>query len=69
MIDLGAYIEQDSFWFERIPDWVVGDGEYGYEELVNEYGDFSIRDVTEATKSFVVCEDIESKRISYIKRI
>jgi len=66
---LGAYIEQDSFWFERIPDWVVGDGEYSYEELVNEYGDFSIRDAIEATKSFVVCEDIESKRISYIKRI
>lgn len=69
LIDLGAYIEQDSFWFERPPDWVIGDGEYSYEELVNEYGDFSIRDAIEATKSFVVCEDIESERISYIKRI
>ena len=69
LIDLGAYIEQDSFWFERPPDWVIGDGEYSYEELVNERGDFSIRDAIEATKSFVVCEDIESERISYIKRI
>jgi len=69
LMDLGAYIEEDSFWFKQIPDWVVGDGEYSYEELVNESGDFSIRDAIVATKSFVVCEDIESERISYIKRI
>jgi len=69
LMDLGAYIEQDSFWFKQQPDWVIGDGEYSYEELVNESGDFSIRDAIVATKSFVVCEDIESERISYIKRI
>jgi len=70
LIDLGAYVGEDGFWFERMPDWVVGDGEYSYDELVNdEFGDFSIRDAIKATRTFVVCEDIESKRISYIKKI
>ena len=61
LIDHGAYIEEDGFWFKRKPNW-LDDYEYSYEDLQGS-DTFNLRSVIQHTRTFVVLQDIEPSRI------
>lgn len=61
LIDHGAYIEEDGFWFKRKPNW-LDDDEYSYEDLQGS-DTFHLRSVIQHTRTFVVLQDIEPSRI------
>ena len=64
LIDYGAYIEEDGFWFKRKPNW-LGDDEYSYEDLQGSET-FDLNNVIKKTGTFVVLEDIDANRIQKI---
>lgn len=65
LIDYGAYIEEDGFWFENKPKW-LDDSEYSYDDLQGSYT-FDLPTVIKETKTFVVLENISVDRIEVIK--
>lgn len=65
LIDHGAYIEEDGFWFKRKPAWLQAD-EYSYEDLQGS-DTFDLPTVIKKTGTFVVLQDIEVNRITKIK--
>lgn len=64
LIDHGAYIEENGFWFERKPKW-LDDYEYSYEDLQGS-DTFDLNTVIKKTGTFVVLQDIEANRIQKI---
>ena len=64
LIDYGAYIEEDGFWFKRKPNW-LGDDEYSYEDLQGS-DTFDLNSVIKNTGTFVVLENIDVNRIKKV---
>lgn len=64
LIDHGAYIEEDGFWFERKPKW-LDDYEYSYEDLQGS-DTFDLNSVIKNTGTFVVLENIDVNRINKV---
>ena len=64
MIDFGAYIEKDGFWFKQKPFW-LNDTEFSYDDLQGS-DKLDLFKVINQTKSFVVLEDISVDRIQQI---
>jgi hypothetical protein len=64
MIDFGAYIEKDGFWFKQKPFW-LNDTEFNYDDLQGS-DKLDLFKVINQTKSFVVLEDIGVDRIQQI---
>lgn len=66
LIDHGAYIEENGFWFKRKPEW-LGSDDYSYEDLQGS-DTFDLNTVINKTGTFVVLQDIEANRIQKIKQ-
>ena len=66
LIDHGAYIEENGFWFKRKPEW-LGSDDYSYEDLQGS-DTFDLNTVIKKTGTFVVLQDIEANRIQKIKQ-
>lgn len=64
LIDHGAYIEEDGFWFKYKPNWLADD-EYRYEDLHGS-DTFDLNNVIKNTGTFVVLEDIDVNRIKKV---
>ncbi len=64
LIDYGAYIEENGFWFKRKPNWLEAD-EYSYEDLQGS-DTFNLQNVIKNTGTFVVLENIAPERIDLI---
>lgn len=64
LIDHGAYIEENGFWFKRKPEW-LGSDDYSYEDLQGS-DTFDLNTVIKKTGTFVVLQDIEANRIQKI---
>jgi len=64
LIDHGAYVEENGFWFKKKPDWLGAD-EYSYEDLQGSET-FDLNNVIKKTETFVVLEDIDANRIQKI---
>jgi len=65
LIDHGAYMEENGFWFKRKPNWLDSD-EYSYSDLQGS-DTFDLQTVIKKTGTFVVLQDIEVNRIQKIK--
>lgn len=65
LIDYGAYIEDDRFWFKQKPIW-LNDTEFTYDDL-NGSDKLDMFSVIKRTQSFVVLENISTDRIQVIK--
>lgn len=61
LIDFGAYIEEDGFWFKKRPFWLNGT-EFEYYEL-NGSDKLNLHHVIKQTEAFVVLENIPATRI------
>lgn len=64
LIDHGAYIEEDGFWFKRKPEWLSA-SDYSYTDLQGS-DTFDMNKVIKATRTFVVLENIPSNRIEVV---
>jgi hypothetical protein len=64
LIDHGAYIEEDGFWFKRKPVW-LGSDEYSYDDLQGS-DTFDLPLVIKNTGTFVVLENISPDRIDLV---
>jgi hypothetical protein len=64
MIDFGAYIEEDGFWFKQKPFWLNAT-EFSYDDLQGSTK-LDLVKVIKQTKSFVVLENISPDRIQMI---
>lgn len=61
LIDFGAYVEEDGFWFKQRPFWLNGE-EFQYDELQGS-DKFDLPRVIQQTKAFAVLENIPVNRI------
>jgi len=61
LIDYGAYIEEDGFWFKQKPFWLNAT-EFQYEELHGS-DNFNLQRVIKQTRTFAVLENIAPNRI------
>lgn len=66
LIDYGAYIEEDGFWFKNVPSWLNGDN-FTYDELQGSEN-LDLPRVIQTTKTFVVLEDIPPDKIKVVKQ-
>lgn len=68
LIDHGAYIEEEGFWFEKNPSWL---NEYEYEFTYDELQgseNLDLQRVIRATQTFVVLENIPPDKIKVVKQ-
>ena len=61
LIDFGAYIEEDGFWFKQKPAWLNG-VEFQYNELEGS-DKLDLPRVIRHTRTFAVLENIPANRI------
>lgn len=66
LIDYGAYIEENGFWFKNAPSWLNGDN-FTYDELQGSEN-LDLSRVIQTTKTFVVLEDIPPDKIKVVKQ-
>lgn len=64
LIDYGAYIEEDGFWFKRKPEW-LDSSDYSYNDLQGS-DTFDLNKVIKATGTFVVLENIPADKIKMV---
>ena len=64
LIDHGAYMEENGFWFKKKPNW-LGAAEYSYEDLQGS-DTFDLNSVIKNTGTFVVLENIDVNRIKKV---
>lgn len=64
LINYGAYIEENGFWFKRKPAW-LNDNNFTYDELQGSDA-FDLKKVIKNTQTFVVLQDIPSDRIKVV---
>lgn len=65
LVDYGAYIEENGFWFKHKPNWLDSD-DYSYEDLQGS-DTFDLPTVVKKTGTFVVLENIPVDRIKMVK--